>query len=140
MQVFTDAAWSHLDFAANSAKIVQPGNELRERHGCFDQLTPDEQKRLKDNLFSTLLTVNEVVVEPRNAILDEQHDFVISIRSNNQPSVSGEDGLKALAVAHQILGSIKTHGWNAAAQRETDAPIVIPLPFTAQTPDRRRAS
>jgi hypothetical protein len=96
---------------------------------------------LKDNLFSTLLTVNEVEVEPRNAILDEQHDFVISIRTNNPPSVTGEDGLKALAVAHQILGSIKTHGWTDVPRgaAKTQIPDVIPIPVETRDTHRRRA-
>jgi hypothetical protein len=45
-------------------------------------------------------------LEKRNAILDEQYDFVISIRSAQNPQVTGQHGRDALAVAERITQQI----------------------------------
>ena len=44
----------------------------------------------------------KLVTTRRNPILDELRDFVTSIRTKSQPIVSGEDGLAAVAIAHQV--------------------------------------
>jgi hypothetical protein len=46
-------------------------------------------------------------VERRNAILDEQHDFVISILSGQSPQVTGVHGRNALAIAETVIQKIE---------------------------------
>jgi len=106
MQVYTDDTFAGIDYATASAKIIRPSEKVLKRQIDVQSLSPDEKQNLRDNLFSEFLPLEEVTVEKRNAILDEQHDFVISIRTGQKPQVTGEHGRQALAVAQRILEQI----------------------------------
>ena len=132
MQVFSDRAFAGVDFANASATIIQPSERVL--NGEFDvlQMSADEQQHLRDHLFDEILPMKEVQVERRNAILDEQHDFVISIRTGQTPQVTGQQGRDALAVAATILETI------AENQRAWRQPVVTDAPWTPQHETRRR--
>jgi predicted dehydrogenase len=130
MQVYTDNAFAGIDFATASAKIVRPSDKVLKRQIDVPNLSSDEQQNLRDNLFSEFLPLEEVKVEKRNAILDEQHDFVISIRTGQRPQVTGEHGRQALATAQRILEQIaKQH---LLMRRST----VLPMPHWQPTSDK----
>ncbi|MEZ6091009.1 MAG: hypothetical protein R3C05_23910 [Pirellulaceae bacterium] len=65
----------------------------------------------REDLFTRWLVSDSLSIEPRNAILDEQHDFVISIQSGGQPTVSGADGARAVNIAEQVLEAIDCRQW-----------------------------
>ncbi len=119
MQVYGEQGYVGIDFAAGKAKIIRPSDRVRRREIDVPQLSPDERRQLQERLFSDLLLVEDVQLEKRNAILDEQHDFVISIRTGQQPQVTGQHGRDALAVAEQILEQI--HARPAARLRSAPA-------------------
>lgn len=106
MQVFTEDAYVGIDFAASSAKIVHPSQTIRRREIDVQRLTPEQKDHYRQNFFSELLPLKEIQVEKRNAILDEQHDFVISIRAGQSPQVNGNNGRDALLVAERVLEAI----------------------------------
>lgn len=103
MHVFTDDAFVGIDFATSSTKIIHPSAAVRRREIDVNELTAEQKQHYRDNFFTELLPIEEAHVERRNAILDEQHDFVISIRSGQSPQVTGRDGRDALAVCEAIL-------------------------------------
>lgn len=109
MQIYADNGYAGIDFASATTKIVRPSEKIRRREYDVASLTADEKQYIQDNLFTEILPLEEVQVERRNAILDEQHDFVISIRANQQPQVNGQAGRDALAVAEQVLEAIDQH-------------------------------
>jgi predicted dehydrogenase len=99
------------------------------------KLSPAEKQELQQNLFTDVLPLEQVQVEKRNAILDEQHDFVISIRTGQKPQVTGVQARDALAVAQAILEKIaeqqrffsRSSGpsgphWDLAAERAAARP------------------
>ena len=106
MQVFGPQGYAGMDFATGSAKLIRPSERVRRRQIDVAQLTVEERRQLQEGLFTDLLLVEDVQPEKRNAILDEQHDFVISIRSGQKPQVTGQHGRDALAVAERILEQI----------------------------------
>ena len=122
MHVYTDNAFAGIYFSTASVKIVRPSQKVVQRQIDVQSLSPEEKRQLRDNLFSEFLPLEQMQVEKRNAILDEQHDFVISIRSGQQPQVTGEQGREALAVAHRILEAIAEH------HRALHKPSVVPVP------------
>ncbi len=129
MQVYTDNAFAGIDYATASAKIVRPSEKVLKRQIDVQNLSTGEKQDIRDNLFTEFLPLEEVHVEKRNAILDEQHDFVISIRTGQRPQVTGEHGRQALAVAQQILEEIaKQH----RVMRRTTA---LPAPHWQATSD-----
>jgi hypothetical protein len=44
--------------------------------------------------------------------MEEQRDFVESIREGREPRVSGEQGRDVVAVAERILAAIANNDWN----------------------------
>ena len=106
MQVFAERAYAGIDFANSTTTIVRPSEKLLRREIDVRKMSPAEKQELQQNLFTDVLPLEQVQVEKRNAILDEQHDFVISIRTGQNPQVTGVQAREALAVAQAILEKI----------------------------------
>jgi predicted dehydrogenase len=106
MQIYAEDAFASIDFAAATTRIVRPSQRVRRGEIDFPRLAPEEQQQIRDRFFTEILPMEAMQVERRNAILDEQHDFVISIRTGQTPQVTGRQGRQALAVAEQILAQI----------------------------------
>jgi predicted dehydrogenase len=107
MQIFGEQGYAGIDFATGTAKIIRPSERVQRRQIDVPQLSADERRQLQERLFTDLLLVEDLTLEKRNAILDEQHDFVISIRTGQQPQVTGQHGRDALAAAERILEQIR---------------------------------
>jgi len=71
----------------------------------------DNPLEYSGQLFSERLRCETLELEPRNAILDELHDFVISIQTSISPTVDGASGAYAVDVAQRILESIDQREW-----------------------------
>ena len=106
MHIYSDQAYAGIDFGDAKATIVRPSDRLKQGEIDIARLSADEKQYVREHLFDEILPMEEVQVERRNAILDEQHDFVISIRSGQTPQVTGRQGRDALAVAAAILDKI----------------------------------
>jgi predicted dehydrogenase len=106
MQVYAENAFASIDFGAATTRIVRPSQRVRRGEIDFARLSPEEKQQVRENFFTDVMPLEELQVERRNAILDEQHDFVISIRTGQTPQVTGPQGRQALAVAEQILAQI----------------------------------
>ncbi len=111
MQLWSERGFAAIDFGTRTANVVHPCEAVLARTYDYNRLTAEERGAFKDQLFSEILRVEPLEVESRNALLDELHDFVGSIRQQRQPQVTGSDGRDAVAVAESILQSIGTHAW-----------------------------
>ncbi len=110
MQVFGSNGFADIDFGAPSLSVVRPSESIQTR--SFDLATECENPlKYGDTLFSERLCCETLKLEPRNAILDELHDFVISIQTGIAPTVCGQAGARAVALAEQILGAIRKRAW-----------------------------
>jgi predicted dehydrogenase len=104
----------NIDFAAKKASLLSHQPVLEEPMDIL-RASPAEQARLKERLFQDYLPLRELPVVDSNAILEEQRDFVASIRESRQPQVSGRDGLAALDAAERILTGIASHHWDGSS-------------------------
>ena len=136
MHIYTDIAFAGIDFASGSAKIVRPSQRVLRRQVDVQNLSAEQKQHLRDHLFTELLPLEEIQVEKRNAILDEQYDFVISIRTGQKPQVTGEHGLEALAVAQRILEAIDRH--HRTVRRSALVPAAPWQPDAEPAPGARR--
>lgn len=110
MKTFSPAGFAEIDFSALTLNSLTPDSSLVDR--SFDLTTAtDNPLKFADELFTSFLTPVAKQVEPRNAILDELHDFVISIRSQTTPTVCGLAGARAVTVASMILQQISEKRW-----------------------------
>lgn len=132
-KVFAESGYAQIDFGACAAKVITLPEEIRDRTIDVHSL-PDEAKQdIRENLFTNLLPVEDLAVERGNAILDEQHDFMTSIRSRRSPVVCGRQGRDALAVAERIVQAIDAHRWNGQ-QGSSFGPLALPAPSVLTGP------
>jgi predicted dehydrogenase len=107
MQIVTDRVYGSVDFADFSARIVRPSKQVLRGEIDVQAMSVDERERVKHNLFTDMLPVSDLSVEKRNAIQDEQVDFLNCIRTGRRPRVCGEQGRYCLSVAEKILDRIR---------------------------------
>jgi predicted dehydrogenase len=119
MQVWTDYGFCSVDFAARKASVMRPSDALLRGELDVEELSAEAKTKLQQSLPAEHLRPEPLVVEERNAIVDEQFDFVRSIRSKRAPRVDGEQGRAALALAERILEQIAEHRWDG----RSDGPI-----------------
>jgi predicted dehydrogenase len=116
MQVYGPNGFAEMDFSGPSVTMITPSPEVSER--SLDLTSLGEPKGMRDQIFDKHLHVEQATIEPRNAILDELNDFVVSIGSGSEPTVSGSAGARAVEVADQVLAAIAERCWlgNAHSQ------------------------
>jgi predicted dehydrogenase len=121
MQVFGARGFADIDFGTPSVSVVRPCDSIVNR--SFDLgMETENPLGYGSTLFSSRMKCETIDLEPRNAILDELHDFVISIQTGVAPTVDGFAGARAVAVANQVLQSIEERQWYAdASPAETGA-------------------
>ena len=112
MHVYGANGFAEIDFSGPAIHAVRPSESLVERTFELENET-DNPLTYADELFEDHLQVETLTVEPRNAILDELHDFVISIQSGIAPTVDGYAGARAVTIAEKVLQSVATRNWYA---------------------------
>jgi predicted dehydrogenase len=133
MNIWHERGFAGIDFGTRSAHRIVPCQAVLERTFDYESLSGDERAGFKDRLFSEVLRVEPLVVESRNALADELHDFVASVRQRREPRVSGVAGREAVAVAEAILESIRTHAWDGQPTGPI-GPLATPAPSILRGP------
>jgi predicted dehydrogenase len=133
MHIWGEQGFAAIDFGARATHFVSPCDAVLERTFDYETLSPEEKAGFKDRLFSEILRVEPLEVESRNALLDELHDFVGSVREGRPPRVTGVAGREAVSVAEAILESIRTHQWEGRAGGPV-GPLAMPEPSILRGP------
>ena len=66
------------------------------------------------------IVAQQLEVEKREPLLAEIEAFITAVQENSAPVVSGADGRRALALAHQVLEKIRTHSTHAGIKLIVD--------------------
>ena len=138
MQMYGPNGYADIDFGAPSLSVVRPCATVVNR--SFDLFTETENPLdYSAQLFSERLRCETLELESRNAILDELHDFVISIQTGMSPTVDGAAGAYAVDVAQRILETIEQRAWYADATTVEVGPHAVPRK-RIEDANRRRAA
>lgn len=111
MRVFSHDAYMSMDLTSARATLIKknPGWDIGSIDtGKLDGSRPEDLWRL---VFEGLLTVRDLKLDERNALQDEHADFVRAIQTREPPTVTGEDGCRALRAAQQVLDAIARNRW-----------------------------
>ena len=137
MQVVTSRGYVGIDFAAPSAKLVRPCKEVLRGEIDMQHLSAEQREWVRGRMFDELLRIRDLDVEDRNAILEEQRDFVDCIQHGHRPRVSGQEGCDCLRVAERILRCIRANS-PTPTRRKVDT--ALPAILRAQEwTDQRKA-
>jgi predicted dehydrogenase len=63
-------------------------------------------------VFDGLLQVENLQLDSGNPLRDELAEFVACVVSRDRPTVTGEDGVAAVAAAERVLGVIAENRWD----------------------------
>jgi len=139
MQIWTRRAFAGLDFAGRTASIVRPSETLLRRELDVERLSPEEKGSLKDRLMAEHLPLEQIQLEPCDAITAELIDFAGAIREGRMPRVSGAAGRDAIAVAERVLAEIAVHAWDGTPEGAS-GPLVLPMTPAIRPPHWRVAN
>ena len=115
LQVFGDEGFAKADLTDQSIEVVRVPSWIRERQFDFAQTDSLQQAFVRDNLFERVLERQKLTVEPVNAILAEQKDWIRCIKNGESPVVDIEYGRQAVEIAQLVLDSLNSHKWDSEA-------------------------
>ncbi len=132
MRLYGAEGYATLDFAAKVGTLIRPSDRLRRGDLELEGLDLAQPAQVRERLFGKILRVDQVPppTESREPLALELEDFIRAIRTRTRPRVTGEDGLRALRLAEQILAAIHLHQWEGTPEGPT-GPLQAPEP----TPD-----
>ena len=122
MSLYGAAGYAEIDFTTPALHTVRPSESLTSREFQLDEAT-DNPLQFADELFGKHLQLQTQELEPRNAILDELHDFVISVQTGVSPTVSGHAGARAVTIAETVLNTIEKRSWYEDATPSEIGPL-----------------
>lgn len=128
MRLWGAEGYATVDFGAKTTTVIRPGERLR--RGELDVAGVDltQPSAVREHLFGKVLRVDKVQAEGREPLALELEDFVRAIRTGTLPTVSGEDGLRAIRVADAVLRSLRAHSWEGTIEGPA-GPFDLPEPI-----------
>ncbi|TWT67550.1 Gfo/Idh/MocA family protein [Allorhodopirellula solitaria] len=139
MVLYSPAGFAQIDFGKPALTTVRSSDSLSRREFALDAETENPLK-YADTLFDEHLQCAVEELEPRNAILDELHDFVISVQCGGVPVVDGAAGARAVAVAESVLNVIEERAWYAFPNSREVGASAFPRRRIEQDHGARRAA
>jgi predicted dehydrogenase len=127
MRLYGAEGYASLDFGTKQGTLIRPSDQLRRGEVDLDGLDMSQPAAIKERIFGKLLRVDQVQTEGREPLALELEDFIHAARGQSQPRVGGEDALRAMRLADQVLQSLNSHAWEGVAAGPT-GPHETPVP------------
>jgi predicted dehydrogenase len=127
MQLWGPEGYAQVDFSQRRLLLVQPSPQVRRSGLDPAKLDPASRARLKDDLFGRHLEVLELDGQKHDQLSAELQDFVGCVRTGREPRAGGAAGRDAIALAEQILRSLRTHSWDGK-ENGSKGPHQLPAP------------
>jgi predicted dehydrogenase len=146
MQVWGIEGFASLDFATRQATFVRPSDRLRQGSLDLEGIDLTQPAAVKEHLFGKVLNVSTTQTEGREPLALELEDFVRAARGLSQPKVDGDDALRSIRLADQILQSLRNHQWASEGTSHSSKALPQPIesiyrgPHSWQTKDSRQAN
>jgi predicted dehydrogenase len=123
MRIWGAEGYASLDFAARQAKLIRPSESLRRGRLELDGLDLTQPAAIREHVFGKMLRVDRVACEGPEPLAAELEEFVAAAQGESRPRVGGDEGLRAMRLADQVLRSLESHRWDGAS---TPAPAPLP--------------
>lgn len=139
MQVWAPEGYAGIDFTRKQLVLVQPTEQLRRQGIDVSRLEPAARARLRDEFFEKYFQTQQMDCHHGDQLTSELQHFLQCVRSGSRPRVSGEDGLRAIALVERILESIRRHRWQGRDEGPC-GPCHLPAPLGALLPPIEEAA
>lgn len=120
MRLYGAEGYVSLDFATKQGTLIRPSEPLRRGEIELEGVDMTKPEAIKEQIFGKILRVDQVQTEGREPLALELEDFIQAVRGQSRPRVSGEDALRAMRLADQILRSLNAHKWKEADQQPAE--------------------
>lgn len=133
MRLYGAEGYASLDFATRQGTLIRPSEPLRRGEIDLDGLDMTQPAAVKERVFGKLLRVDTVQADGREPLALELEDFVQAARGQGRPRVGGDDALRAMRLADQVLRSLNSHAWEGEALAGgPSGPHHLPAPSAEQ--------
>jgi predicted dehydrogenase len=132
MRIWAAEGYATLDFQAREGTLVRPSDPLRRGEIDLAGVDMTNPAQVKEHLFGNLLRVDKAHPTGREPLALELEEFLAAVRTGARPRVGGDEALRAMRLAGQILHSMETHEWEGLPTGPT-GPQHLPPPVTAHT-------
>ncbi len=114
MEVWSLSGRTLVDFTTREVVHYRPSETLLHGTSPIERaaLPGADIEQLKRDVFGTFLNVITPAVGKDDALTAELVSFTEAIKSHRRPECDGEEALKAMEVAEQILESVNSHRWD----------------------------
>lgn len=107
IRLFSEDTYISLDYEKQEAIIYKKSPKLTLESINPERLGIKNLADLKSFNFGDLLEIKHITMNNQEPLKRELESFVECVRENKKPTVSGEEGLRALRVATEILEDIE---------------------------------
>jgi predicted dehydrogenase len=112
LRVWGSEGYASLDLATRKATLIRPSEEFLAGALDMGEVDLSRPEAIKDHLFGKVLRVDHVESTSREPLALELEDFVQAVQNRSRPRVSGDDALRAMKLADQVIRSMNTHRWD----------------------------
>lgn len=112
-RLFSSAGYVSLDFTKNYGLVITKGPEWESGRGKLKELDPKDLAALgADWIQNRVLSMQELDLSDMDRPLQAEIDsFLRCVAEGREPEATGEDGLRALALADRIARDIRAQDW-----------------------------
>src|SRR5262249_47295122 len=128
MRIWGAEGYASLDFAARQGKLIRPSDSLRRGRLELDDLDLTQPAAIKEHVFGKMLRIDKVACDGPEPLALELEDFVAAARGESRPRVGGDEGLRAMRLADQVLHSLEAHQWDGISNA---TPVPVPSESTS---------
>jgi predicted dehydrogenase len=109
IRVFSKDAYLSLDYGERRALIFRKSEKVRSGEIRIPDLVGKTIENPLEFFLTNIIGVEEVVFDEHEPLRAEVESFLHSVRTGEDPAVSGEAGLRAMVEAEKVLGAVREH-------------------------------
>ncbi len=113
MRIWGGEGYASLDFAAKQATLIRASEQFERGRIDLEGVDLSQPSAVREHLFGKILRVDRVQPESREPLALELENFVMAAQGLSSPRVSGEDALRAVRLADQVIRSLEAHKWDS---------------------------
>jgi len=107
MRLFSEDSYISIDYQKKDALIYKKSPKLTVKALNISEMDVSTIADLKSYVFGDLLKIEHIKMDDYEPLKKELESFLDCIVTHKDPIVSGEEGLKAIEVANDILCEIE---------------------------------
>lgn len=106
IRIFAENGYVGVDFAAKRGQFIRPSPQLVKLRAEAMKTGRFDPSAIGDVAYEKLLEIEEIVVDDHDALSKQLAAFVAAARGQGSVVVTGDDGRRAVELAHQIVAAI----------------------------------